>query len=203
MVNFIVCCCVFLMSAISYVPATSYSYVPTYVNPYESPSNNKATITYGDAPIVSSNSKQTNLLLNPKTSRGKRFTGEKSLKGHSTERRRKRAVSLALGIFRGVKAAEHLLSGTKQVPSTNRYYNEYQKSGNFAKALADFDSVKPTNVRKFNLPDGTPGMWGMVGDRMVIVSSTGELGKPTMEIVQGVGQLDRFIDKITYVDDVP
>ena len=38
---------------------------------------------------------------------------------------------------------------------------------------------------------------------MVIVSSTGELGKPTMEIVQGVGQLDRFIDKITYVDDVP
>ena len=60
----------------------------------------------------------------------------------------------ALGIFRGVKAAEHLLSGTKQVPSTNRYYNEYQKSGNFAKALEDFDSVKPTNVRKFNLPDG-------------------------------------------------
>ena len=51
-------------------------------------------------------------------------------------------------------AASRLLRGTNKVPGDGRVFRDFEKAGDYAQARKDFEAAKPTNVRKFKLPDG-------------------------------------------------
>ena len=57
------------------------------------------------------------------------------------------------GVIAGMRAAKFLLSGTKEVPSFRMYSRTFQKPGDYNQAVKDFDSVNPTHVQDFILPN--------------------------------------------------
>ena len=57
------------------------------------------------------------------------------------------------GVIAGMRAAKFLLSGTKEVPSFRMYSRTFQKPGDYNQAVKDFDSVNPTHVHDFILPN--------------------------------------------------
>lgn len=199
MTNLAVGICFLLMSTVNHASARTNIPIIHVEGPNESQDDDKAQRVNDDIPEPSRYSGQLDLDSDKTTIRDDKFMGETP--GHFINIRRRRSAKLiAFAILRGLRATNSLLSGTKQVTSTNKYYTEFQKSGNYAKAQADFNSVRPINIKETSLPSGSKSKWGMVGDRMVIFRSSGENGKPTVEIVQGIGTSETFIDKITYVN---
>ena len=54
----------------------------------------------------------------------------------------------------GLKATKTLLRGTKPLPQKIKMYRDFEKPGNYHKALRDFYSVNPTSVRHVNMRNG-------------------------------------------------
>jgi filamentous hemagglutinin len=64
----------------------------------------------------------------------------------------------------------------------------FDRGGGFQQANADFNALKPTNVRTINVSSGGTGRVGTLPDgRNVIVRQTSKDGAPTLEIQGGTG----------------
>lgn len=104
-------------------------------------------------------------------------------------------------VRKGAEATMVLLRGAKRVPSDDNSVRVYQKQGDYNTAVMEFDRILPEDVKHMYLPDGSKGMVGHVGDRMVIVESKGYTGHPTMMIMRNVGRGDEGSDRIIYIQD--
>ena len=67
-----------------------------------------------------------------------------------------RFVSGVTGL-KGMKAVKTLLTGTRRVSSNGFWYREFEKPGGIRELVEDFKSVRPTNVRDFQMGDGVCG----------------------------------------------
>lgn len=122
-------------------------------------------------------------------------------KGYFPRKRRKRVAKIiGYGVLRGMQAVKHLLRGTTEIPSHSMYFKQYEKRGGYSQTLRDFESLKPIHVENFDLPGLVEGKTGRVGDRTILIESTGDLNKPQMDIIHRHGtQYERFI-RIIYTD---
>ena len=62
--------------------------------------------------------------------------------------------STGYATIKGNMALNKLLKGSKPLPNVNKMYRDFQKPGNYAQALSDFYSVKPTSVRSIKMRNG-------------------------------------------------
>lgn len=116
-----------------------------------------------------------------------------------SKRRKKRTiynlVKSAGAVFMGLRATRTILSGTTPTgPHT------YIKHGGLMRAVKDFGDVKPQSGMEYKLPGGGVGRWGEVGDRIIVIETRGDSGKPTIEIIQNLERTDETTDIITYID---
>ena len=54
----------------------------------------------------------------------------------------------------GIVAAKVLLNGARQLKSKSRQWKRYEKPGSLATAVREFYKLKPTNVKRHDLPNG-------------------------------------------------
>lgn len=122
-------------------------------------------------------------------------------KGYFARKRRKRVANIiGYGVFVGMRAVRTLLSGAKEVRSHRMFFKQFEKPGDYSQTLKDFYSVKPTHVEDFELPGVVEGKTGRVGDRTILIESTGDLGKPQMEIYHSIGTALERVDRIIYTN---
>lgn len=127
--------------------------------------------------------------------------------GHSTMIRVKRNPSAMKLVLQTIQMMKTLLRGAQQLPSDTRV-RLYQKPGSYTQALHDFSSVNPEEVVDFKMKNGVYGRIGQVGDYSLMVKTSGNSGKATLEVMKAqiiprtgrkttltAGQLT---DKITY-----
>ena len=108
---------------------------------------------------------------------------------------RKRAVLTPL--FRGMAAADKLLTGARKFRTTKKS-RSYKKIGNRQTALEDFYSVEP-QIRKWELRGRAVDVYiGTVGDRRLILMLDGDrLSKPA-PVLEIRSATDVLYDRIVY-----
>lgn len=84
----------------------------------------------------------------------------------------------------GKALTESLLRGTTQVTSKDKSRKTYTKSGGLEQLEKDFKAYGPRQASRFKTPNGGFGKAGKVGDRILIMKTKGENGKPTMQILK-------------------
>lgn len=102
------------------------------------------------------------------------------------QNRGKRTVVTYVGkaASKATEVVENLLSNAKKLPKRSRCCDDFQKFGGYREAVRDFNILKPEGVNRFTLPRGVMGKSGEVGDRSVLVRSSGLDGKPVLEIIR-------------------
>lgn len=113
----------------------------------------------------------------------------------------------AMLILQTYRMLNTLLRGAKQLPSYTNV-RVFQKPGSYNQALHDFSSVNPVGVFDFKMKNGVYGRIGQVGDNALMVRTSGNSGKATLEIVKPKDikksgrkttlSAGRLTDKITY-----
>lgn len=82
----------------------------------------------------------------------------------------------------GIKLTQSLLKGTTQISSKGKSWKVYKKSGGIEQMRKDFELYNPEQIGTFKTPNGGYGKTGKVGDRILMMKTKGENGKPTLEI---------------------
>ena len=119
--------------------------------------------------------------------------------------RRKRGsvvnISFRIASREGKRAAEKLLHDAQAIPSPPIGFKGFRKSGGYAKALQDFQSLRPRSVIDFSDGYEAETMVGRVGDRTIILKKRGPVGKPTIELIQQHPEsMYHIMDIVTYID---
>lgn len=88
-----------------------------------------------------------------------------------------------------VKSISDLTLNLTKLPSTGGRTTQYQNTGGFAQALADFDSLGLANIQLIKMKDGGTGWWGTLPDGRKVVARPGSsenrpgfVSQPTLEI---------------------
>ena len=140
-----------------------------------------------------------NILL--RTSSAVLLTDENDL---ATLRRKRGSVvniSFRIASREGKRAAEKLLHDAQAIASPPIGFKAFRKSGGYAKALQDFQSLRPRSVIDFSDGYEAEMMVGRVGDRTIILKKRGPVGKPTVELIQQHPEsMHHIMDIVTYVD---
>lgn len=127
--------------------------------------------------------------LIPSTEKGSRVGIHKTLlhvQDYSPRRRRKRSpmIFLTRSAKAGYEAVQYLLNGATKIPSQEICCRDFHKKGSYFLAKADFYKVMPTDVNKFQLPNGVTAVSGEVGDRTLFLRSAGKYtDNPVLEII--------------------
>lgn len=121
-----------------------------------------------------------------------------------TNRRKRSPLTLAA---RAYAAVQKLIKGATTVPANSKRYRLYEKTGDFERAKADFESVSPRNVkdlsgRGFNTRSSAGKIYtGLVGDRRIFLREIGVKGdkfRPTIEVSEAKMGSGPYVDKIVY-----
>ena len=119
--------------------------------------------------------------------------------------RSKRGSFVKQAAVQGYKAVKFLLKGAKPLPKSElerlRNIDEFQNTGGFMRAYADFRVVvKPSSIKEYG-PKGDRGIFGRVGDRLLMLHEKGSAGVPHMAIVKARSGPDIYRAKIIYYTD--
>ncbi|XP_060066521.1 uncharacterized protein LOC132546823 [Ylistrum balloti] len=101
------------------------------------------------------------------------------------------AFALGRGLFRAVSRA-------KISRSAGRITRQYDRRGNFKKAVSDFHRLKPTDVKRFKGKDGLVGLQGRLGKQTVKVRSNSSGNRPTLEVYRTDKAARKIIRKVRY-----
>ncbi|OWF34761.1 uncharacterized protein LOC110443815 [Mizuhopecten yessoensis] len=101
------------------------------------------------------------------------------------------AFALGRGLFRA-------LSRAKPSRSAGKLTRQYDRKGNFRKAVSDFHRLKPTNVKRFKGKDGLVGLEGRMGKNTVKVRSTSSGNRPTLEVYKTDKAARKILRKVRY-----
>lgn len=102
----------------------------------------------------------------------------------------------------GQRALQTVLKGSTEVPGDTRIFNQFVKRGNYQKALADFQSIRPVNVKE-TVSDGVRIRVGEVGDRLVFLSNRDTGRETVLELItKDIPEINEVpsIYSITYID---
>jgi hypothetical protein len=97
------------------------------------------------------------------------------------------------------RALDDLIGDLTPLPGTGGKTTQYQKSGGFEQANADFDALGLSNVKAISIPGGGTGRVGQLPDgRNVVVRPSssdridGHISQPTLEIQNPGGYKTKF-----------
>lgn len=144
--------------------------------------------------------KQFFLHRSSETTDGKASLKQQSSDNFSRPRRKRNGKIIGVETLNGMRAVRTLLTGAKQTHFRYNLFKQYEKPGTYDQVLKEFNSVHPTQVQDFELPGVVEGKTGRVGDRIILIESEGELGKPIMEIYHHKGTSYERLDRIIYTN---
>ncbi|XP_033755102.1 uncharacterized protein LOC117338047 [Pecten maximus] len=125
--------------------------------------------------------------------------GKHTLESVPSGRRTKRWIPLvARGAFAVGRGIFRALSRAKVSKSAGKITRQYNRRGDFKKAVSDFHRLKPTNVKRFNGRDGLTGLEGRVGKHTVKVRSSSSGKRPTIESYRTDKAARKIIRKVRY-----
>lgn len=137
------------------------------------------------------------------TNRQTSVNGNLRIAADCLNRRMKRSGTILYpAVLTSLDAIKLLTRGAKQL-GTQKPYLLFEKIGNYQKAVKDFNSVSPTDLKLFPQPGGHYGATGRIGDTQITVRPRKTDGKPTVEIrrLRGDTGLGKLSYKINYIDE--
>ncbi|XP_069112229.1 uncharacterized protein [Argopecten irradians] len=125
--------------------------------------------------------------------------GKQIIKSAVSGGRTKRWIPLAArGAFIVGRGIFRALSRAKVSKSAGKITRQYERRGNFKKAVSDFHRLKPTNVKRFSGKNGLTGLQGQVGRNTVKVRSNSSGNRPTLESYRTNKAERKIIRKVRY-----